>query len=197
MGQQLVCLPGRAWAWDPGGSGEHPLTPRWWLSEDTTRGLSSPPFFVVVTRVPCGFLAMVPGSWAPGCLGEVGRSICTPLPFCAGKRPQHTWLSRLAQNFLFLSWVCRARQPGTYITRGQGFLGTFLASSLAPKALLRSLSKAGPPEPWRSGNEQLISLERERWLCWTVCGQCSTQQTTRASLRGMPPPLRRAQKKVE
>lgn len=161
-----ACLPpwpslglGPWWLW---GAPSHPQVAA--VQRQRTRGLSSPAFFVVVTRVPRGFLAMVPGSWAPGCLGEVGRSVCTPLPSCAGKRPQHTSRSPWAQNFLFLSL-----EPTLPAVKASGCLPGFFPG---PKALLRPLPKAGPPRPRRSGKEPLISLERERWLCWTVCGQC-------------------------
>ena len=118
-----------------------------------TWGLSSPVFFVAVTRVPHGFLAAVPGSWAPGRLGEVGRSVCTPLPFCTGKQPRHTWPSLWAQNFLFLSL-----EPTLPAVKASGCLPGFFPSL---KAHLRPMPKAGPPRPRQSGKEPLISLKEK------------------------------------
>lgn len=161
--------------------------PRWQPSKD--RGLRASPHLPSLWWWPRVHVAswpwrLAPGLWVPGWGGEIRLH---PIALLCWGRPQHASRSPWAQNFLFLSL-----EPTLPAVKASGCLPGFFPGP----ALLRPLPKAGPPRPQRSGKEPLISLERERWLCWTVCGQCWTQQTTRASLRGTPPHLRRAQKKA-
>ena len=104
------------------------------------------------------------GAWLLGAWVKWRDPSAPHCPFVLGSGHGIHGPPHWAQNFLFLSL-----EPTWPAVKASGCLPGFLPG---PKAHVRPLSKAGPPRPRRSGKEPLMSLERERWLCWIVCGQC-------------------------